>query len=367
MKRIIALLLALIICLGLVACGAKEAPAEEKKEETSAPAEEKKEETKEEAPKEEAKTEEPEGIVVDKDGDGRIKTAMLTFALSTEQWQLMSSGVEKIGPDYGFDVTVIDCDGNATKQVEQIESCIEAGYECLMVSPCDSAAVINVLETAHSKGIAVATLDGGVTPAHAYLGVDEHANAYVCGKATAEWVNENWPDKEEVNFALLTWEYDASCVKRGQGLLDGFTENYKGKTNVICEISPVDAAEAVTMLESAFQAYKIDVCLAIAADQAYGFCLSAENAGYAHEDAVAGGMDITPASLDALINEQYMRFIGSWGNPATTKAQSMVNTAIKAVEQIEAGKTFEDMVMVEYTFGMVDASNAVATKTEFGW
>ena len=56
MKKLIALLLALVMVLGLVACGTKEAPkTEEKKEETSAPAqtEEKKEETKTEEKKEE--------------------------------------------------------------------------------------------------------------------------------------------------------------------------------------------------------------------------------------------------------------------------------------------------------------------------
>jgi len=54
MKKLLALLLAAVMVLSLVACGAKEAPVEEKKEETSAPAvEEKKEETKtEEKPEE---------------------------------------------------------------------------------------------------------------------------------------------------------------------------------------------------------------------------------------------------------------------------------------------------------------------------
>ena len=43
MKKIIALLLVLVMVLGLVACGSKEAPkTEEKKEETSAPATEEK-------------------------------------------------------------------------------------------------------------------------------------------------------------------------------------------------------------------------------------------------------------------------------------------------------------------------------------
>ena len=54
MKKFIALLLALVMIVGLVACGSKSepAPAEEKKEETAAPAPA--EETKEEAPAEPA-------------------------------------------------------------------------------------------------------------------------------------------------------------------------------------------------------------------------------------------------------------------------------------------------------------------------
>jgi len=75
MKKIIALLLVLVMVLGLVACGSKEAPkTEEKKEETSAPAtEEKKEETKEEAPAEEKQEEaapaEPVVLKVGLNGD----------------------------------------------------------------------------------------------------------------------------------------------------------------------------------------------------------------------------------------------------------------------------------------------------------
>ena len=59
MKKLLALLLVVVMVLSLAACGAKEAPVEEKKEETKteAPAEEKKEETKTEAPAEEKKEE----------------------------------------------------------------------------------------------------------------------------------------------------------------------------------------------------------------------------------------------------------------------------------------------------------------------
>ena len=67
MKKILCLLLALVMILGcFVGCGSKEAPAEEKKEETKteAPAEEKKEEAKPEAPAEETKEEPVELSVI---------------------------------------------------------------------------------------------------------------------------------------------------------------------------------------------------------------------------------------------------------------------------------------------------------------
>lgn len=79
MKKFLALLLAVLMVVSMVACGSKEAPAEEKKEETSAPAtEEKKEETS--APATEEKTEAPaeEG----KEFEGKTLTFMMSMSES---------------------------------------------------------------------------------------------------------------------------------------------------------------------------------------------------------------------------------------------------------------------------------------------
>ena len=116
MKKFISLLLVLCMIFALAACGAKEAPAEEKKEETTeatpkeevkeeAPAEEPKEEPKEEAPaeepKEEPKEEAPE-LVVD-----------TTILKEADDKMLNTYSVLAVNPEAPF----ADADGNAVSDV----------------------------------------------------------------------------------------------------------------------------------------------------------------------------------------------------------------------------------------------------------
>ena len=76
--------------------------------------------------------------------DEPIKVAYLTKQIANETWQLMVQGCIDMGPEYGFEVTNMDCDMNAAKQVEQVESCIEAGYDLIAISPADYDALDDV-------------------------------------------------------------------------------------------------------------------------------------------------------------------------------------------------------------------------------
>ena len=122
MKKIIALLLALCMIFALVACGSKEAPAEEKKEETSAapkeetPAEQPKEETPAEQPKEEPKEEAPE-LVVD--------TMILKEA---DDKMLNTYSVLAVNPEAPF----ADADGNAVSDVTLNTAGADALYQWLV-------------------------------------------------------------------------------------------------------------------------------------------------------------------------------------------------------------------------------------------
>ncbi len=127
--------------------------------------------------------------------DELVQAAYLTKDIANETWQLMAEGVINQGADYGFEVTNLDCEKNAAKQVEQVESCIQAGYQVIAISPADYDALDDVCLQAIEQGIHIVSIDGPNFNAQAYVAADEYDNAYGLGKMAAEWVNENWPEK----------------------------------------------------------------------------------------------------------------------------------------------------------------------------
>ena len=150
MKKIIALLLALVMVLSLVACGSKEAPAEEKKEETSAPAtEEKKEETKTEAPAEEKteeKTEEKKDPVI----------AFVPKVIGQAWWDYVQTGVEAWAAETGIDVIYKGpAEVDAAAQVQIMTDLVNQGVDILCFSPNDPAACEAICKQAMDKGIIV--------------------------------------------------------------------------------------------------------------------------------------------------------------------------------------------------------------------
>ena len=296
--------------------------------------------------------------------DEPIKVAYLTKQIANETWQLMVQGCIDMGPEYGFEVTNMDCDMNAAKQVEQVESCIEAGYDLIAISPADYDALDDVCEKAINEGIHIVSIDGPNFHAQAYVAADEYDNAYGLGVKAGEWVNENWPDKEEINLAMLEYVYEEACIDRAAGLKDGFMDTVKADVNVVAEISPANQAEGQEMGESVFQANDVDVALSIAGDQAAGFCTAAEDAGVDPDSMMVAAMDISKVSAALLQEGKYIKLLGSWGSPSVDKAKVHLEAMQEAMKV--DGLT-DDPTCVYYTVSYVDESTIDQTLEDFGW
>lgn len=293
-----------------------------------------------------------------------VKVAYLTKQIANETWQLMVQGCIDMGPDYGFEVTNMDCDMNAAKQVEQIESCIEAGYDLLTISPADYDALDDVCEKAINEGVHIVSLDGANFHAQAYVAANEYDNAYGLGVKAGEWVNENWPDKDTINLAMIEYVYEEACIDRAAGLKDGFIDTVKANVNIVAEISPANQAEGQEMGESVFQANEVDVALSIAGDQAAGFCTAAEDAGIDSESLMVASMDISKVSAALLQEGKYIKFLGSWGSPSVEKAKGHLEAMQEAMKV--DGFT-DDPVCVYYNVSYIDESTIDKTLEEFGW
>ena len=139
MKKFLSLLLAAVMVLGMVACGAKEeAPAAAPSEETEAPAEEAVEE---------------------------IKIGVLLKPESNEYWSSMKAGIlEWAEAQEGVvvDVLCAESEDNITGQLEQMENMISKDYDAICAAPLSASNLVEGVLKACEAGIPVVNIDESI-------------------------------------------------------------------------------------------------------------------------------------------------------------------------------------------------------------
>lgn len=156
MKRLIALLLAVVIVLGLCACAAKESAAPEEtpsQEETPAPAEES-ESPEEEAPAEEAESPEEETPA---ENSNNYTIGFFVKDNTNPFWRYVVNGAMKAGEDLGVNVveyTPAEAQ-NVEQQVSLVQDAIQAGVDGMCVVAIDADSLLDSCQQAIDAGITV--------------------------------------------------------------------------------------------------------------------------------------------------------------------------------------------------------------------
>ena len=140
MKKIIALLLAMIMVLALAACAAKTEPAQaETTAETTAPAET----TETAAP-----------------ADG-FKVA-ISLAEYNEWNKLYEAVIKEKCDEWGWTYEIFDSKQDASTQIDQVNSIIAQGFNAMTIQAVDNAALAPVVGQAADNGIIVVDMAGSV-------------------------------------------------------------------------------------------------------------------------------------------------------------------------------------------------------------
>ena len=247
MKKLIALLLALLMVFSLVACGAKEeapeveeekveAPVEEKEE---APAVEEEEEPAAESPKadEEAATDVVDTSTVDEStGFPAAVTLRETDALQGkkigcsivykgDEWCAgVADALEKLGTYYGADIVVEDGDLNDETQTKQVENMIANNVDIIMCDPTTPDGVGIALNAAYDAGIPIIIYDGywteGAEKAISTVTWDQYQTGVIVGEYFLEHLRAE--GKTSARIVELTNAVSTHCQERFEGLHDTF-------------------------------------------------------------------------------------------------------------------------------------------------
>jgi len=262
------------------------------------------------------------------EGNGSIGLSVST--LSNPFFVTLADGAQAQADKDGVTLITVDAGDDAAKQVSDIEDLISKKISVLIVNPVDSDAVAPAVEAAVQKGIKVIAVDRVVNGVEVDCSIasDNVAGAEMATNYLVELVGEG---AEVAELEGITGA--SATIDRGQG----FHNVADTKLNVVAkQTASFDRAEGMSVMENILQAQPgIKGVFAHNDEMALGALEAA-----AGKDIVIIGFDATDDAL-ASIKE---------GGMAATIAQQpdlMGATAVQTANKLIAGETVEKNLPVE--------------------
>lgn len=311
MKRALALMLSLALCLSLAACGGNDA---EKTPENNTPAQS------------------------ENTGKKTLTFALLPKALSNPYFVAMKDFAEAAAAELSNDEYTVEIvasspptEDGINEQITMFESYLEKGVDGVLIVPCGTAEVVDTIKQANSKNIPVICLDTNAdegADVAAFIGTNNYDGGFLAG----QWAVENI----EGQVAMITGTLGNQChTDRTNGFLDGI-----GDASTIELVGDVQACNgdqgtAMGIAENLLTAYPDLKCIYVTSDTgAMGAATAVQATG---RDVKVIGFDGSPNGAQSILD----------GGMTATVAQTpgvMAEEGVKALyELIVNGTAPEDM------------------------
>ena len=267
MKKLIALLLALVMVLALAACGGTTEPTP-----TDAP----------EAPEVEA-TDAPEAPAE----DGGLITVGFAQVGHESDWRMANTADYQavFSEENGYELMFVDCDNDNAVQIEAVRTSIQQGVDYIVLAPIQSAGWEAVLQEAKDAGIPVIVadrqVDADASMYDAFIGTDTEVEGELAGNWLAEYLNGaeanilviegtigasaaigrtngfNKVAAEHPEWTILDSQSGDFTQTGGQEVMESFIKTYEGQFNVVVCQNDNEAYGAMDAMDAAGITYGI--------------------------------------------------------------------------------------------------------------
>ena len=128
-------------------------------------------------------------------------------SLNNPYWFAVENGMkdaaEALGVNAIFDAPI---EADAAEQAQKIQTYIIRGVDGIGISPNDPEAIKFVVGQALNRDIPVITFDSDSPDSgrYVYLGTNNYNAGYAAGELMGKLIEEHKPDKDTLNFAILT-------------------------------------------------------------------------------------------------------------------------------------------------------------------
>jgi len=305
-KKILVLLLALMMVVGVFACSPVTAPATEEPAAEAAATE---------------TTEAAADATEAPAAEATYKAAFIAQSLINESQAYAWKQFQQYCGEYGFEMTAFDGQGDIQNDVKAVSTCIAQGYDVIFINPNDINAIVPSLMEAKEAGIIVGMFSSDLTEENwAYRDFFCGVNDTMAGQTAAQAFIDHFPDGATIVEIGGQAGHDAQ-IKRH----DGFMEGLQGSNITVLDTQNCSAwvtADCMSIMEDFVVKY---------GDQIQGvFC---------HWDNGATG--VIEALKNTDLNDVYLVAVDGCragydqvkaGTQAVCIGQSFTNMAIKSLE-----------------------------------
>ena len=194
------------------------------------------------------------GDVKKDDGKGGKKIGITIQNYENAYWAGVMSKLEQILKDEGYDATIVGCEENSAKQIEQIENFITSGCDLIMVHPNDADAVEEVCGRALDEGIKVMCWDNPMENTTANWVLDNTELGKEIGKTAAAFINEHYTADNKAQVCVIGKPDTQVLLERQNGIEAGLKENCKDNYEIVATIDGVVNNEVQSKAETVLQA-----------------------------------------------------------------------------------------------------------------
>ncbi len=271
MKKLFVLLLTLAMALTLVACGGDNAASG---------------------------TGDSSGGGDSDSGDASKVIAVVPKTLNNPFFVAMVDSLKSACESKGWTVKVnaADAETEVDKQVSIVEAFIEEGVDAIVLGPSSATALVDTINAAAAKGIAVFLIDSGADECDykAFIGTDN----YIGGVTGAEWIGEN---VKSGKVAILDgFSGNDATTQRQKGFMDKIAE-YPDIEVVASEYANCEISKGMEVTENFLVAYPdLTAIFAVNDMMAIGAGQAVEAAGKRSQITVCG-FDGQPDAVQKLI------------------------------------------------------------------
>lgn len=178
----------------------------------------------------------PEGKTPAASAKGAIGVSLLT--LDNPFFKVIGDNITSEGRKHGYEAIVVSGDKDVAKQGNQIKDFIVKKVSAIVLSPCDSKAIIPVIQEANAAGIPVFTVDipcnePGVKIV-TQVATDNYGGGREAGVAMIEALGEAGG-----KIAVLHFKQAESCLLRVKGfreVIDAHNASSKAKIDIVTEL-----------------------------------------------------------------------------------------------------------------------------------